>query len=184
MFGCDVKNLWRLLEEEQLEERKRLDDAARWLRGTVVSFEKDEYGKNDLIRLENQGRDGIDIEHVPSSLEKEKIYTAAPTMYLALRLVQIWFRAAAEGTLDSMIEDLDYGDPRGAVEGTNDFLLEDGDYRCHGCDILLPYTTLDPIENFSMRVRVDSRVPAGQCPECGGLCYQVSGPEAAPKMAR
>jgi len=43
--------------------------------------------------------------------------------------------------------------------------------RCDNCDLVFPYGKLKDIENIYLRVEPGGIMPAGECPECGALCY-------------
>jgi hypothetical protein len=56
-------------------------------------------------------------------------------------------------------------------------LDEQASYTCDNCGAVWNSKTLHPIEDFFARIDVDGTVPAGQCPDCGCLCYLTFNPE-------
>jgi len=62
-----------------------------------------------------------------------------------------------------------------------------GSAECDNCDEgPFKIQDLKSIRDFGQRVDAGSEVPAGECPECGGLCYAVGKPSniSEPTMKR
>ncbi len=175
MFGKNYGRLRNRVEDEDLPDVEEMDKAAQALLGMRLRPAK---GLN-TFKVYKKGRK----DHgKPEDELIADLLTAAPAMYLTLRLVKAWFRQANEGTLQDMIDAQQCECPWEAVRAVEDLIIEKGDYRCDNCEILVPYSKLDPIKDFSERVNAGGRVPVGQCPDCGALCYQVSGPDISPKI--
>jgi len=46
---------------------------------------------------------------------------------------------------------------------------------CDGCGAFVLGKSLLPIQDIEQRVEPGGMVPSGECPDCGALCYPVSG---------
>ncbi len=47
--------------------------------------------------------------------------------------------------------------------------------QCDDCEKLVPYDDLKPVGRLIQRVAPGEPMPYGECPECGGLCHEVTG---------
>jgi hypothetical protein len=45
-------------------------------------------------------------------------------------------------------------------------------YVCQNCNNVLPIDELKPIKHAEQRIEPGEIMPAGECPQCGGLCHQ------------
>ena len=51
---------------------------------------------------------------------------------------------------------------------------EDGFHQCDNCGEIWHADALRDVEDFSQRVDAGGKVPSGECPGCGTLCYPLS----------
>lgn len=45
--------------------------------------------------------------------------------------------------------------------------------KCDNCSVTHDILALEPIKDVEQRLDCGSEIPAGECPECGALCYVV-----------
>ena len=149
------------------------DKLMREFQGWSVQPSLDHYGTYQIAEIAEQTENG----RLPCKYTDQRVarlIEAAPDLFLACREMMDWIKQARHGTLTDMesamgrkLPECQMREALGKALGVNDFAV------CQNCESSFLWPDLDPIDDLRQRVEVGDPLPAGQCPDCGALCYDV-----------
>ena len=156
----------------------KLYQLIRDLQGWSVQPSLDHYGTYQIAEIAEQTENGgLSCKYTDERVAR--LIEAAPALFLACRGMLEWIRKARLGTLQQFEEDLGEKTLEVAlIEALGKALGEDEYAVCHNCESSFLWPSLGPIDDLRQRVQAGEPLPAGQCPDCGALCYDLDTAES------
>jgi hypothetical protein len=151
------------------------DKLIREFRGWSVEPSLDHYGTYRIPQIAEETENSDQCAAIDRRVAR--LIEAAPDLFLACRGMLEWIRKARLGTLQQFEEDQGQKTLEVAlIEALGKALGEDEYAVCANCGSAFLWPSLDPIDDLRRRVGTGEPLPAGQCPDCGALCYDLDEP--------
>ena len=154
------------------------DKLIREFQGWSVQPSLDQYGTYHIPEIAQQTENA---RHSCKYTDQRvaRLIEAAPDMFLACRETMDWIEQARHGTLNDVECAMGRKIPQSQMrEALGKALGEDEYAVCQNCETSFFWLDLDPIDDLRQRVETGEPLPAGQCPDCGALCYDLDTAES------